>query len=181
MAITSGLPNCSASVQGNIGDYEVGVSWVPVTAHSVSNIDLVRTNGQFPVYIVTKDGIGNIYIDGYFYGYNQTKTCVAPYLFVKSQMKAGDSWVYTDINGNTDVASVVYVGQAASFTVTGTGPHAGQSVTYQNIAKVNYGNTFAIYWSAGNGPIESVNTVDSTIGQPNTWTAYSVTVVPGSP
>jgi hypothetical protein len=177
----SGPPSCAAPVAGNIGDYLAGSTWFPVMDHTVSNTAVARSGGQIPVYVFTKDGIGNVYIDGYYFGANQTKTCVTPYPFVKSQMKAGDSWVYTDINGHTDVATVAFVGQPSSFVVTGNGPHAGQVVTYQNVAKVNYGNAFAIYWSAGNGPVETENLVSSTTGQPNTWTAFAITVTPGSP
>jgi hypothetical protein len=179
--VTSGPPSCAAPVAGNIGDYLAGSTWLPVTDHTVSNTAAARSGGQFPVYVFTKDGLGNVYIDGYFFGFNQTKTCVTPYPFVKSQMKAGDSWVYTDINGHTDVATVAFVGQPSSFVVVGNGPHAGQVVTYQSVAKVNYGNAFTIYWSPGNGPVETENLVNSTTGQPSTWTAYAITVTPGSP
>ena len=181
-SIASSAPNCAASVS-TMGDFSLAGTFPALVADSTAMTSAAANHvtGQTPVYLLTKDAAGNVYIDGYYFGVNNVKKCVTPYVFVKSQMKAGDTWVYTDINGSTQTASVQYAGQPASFTVGGNGPHSGTTTNYPNVSQVNYGSTFTVYWAAGYGPAQTVN-----IGQPAsepfppTWTAYGYTTVPTS-
>jgi hypothetical protein len=173
-------PNCAASLAGNIGDYGLSSARL-IMSNETQTQAQAQFNDQFGSYFLTKDALGNIYVDGYFA--SGKKSCVKPYLLMKSQVTSGDSWVYTDLDGFTQVATVISVGQSASFRVSGGGPHAGQQAgPYANLAVVNYGSTFTLYWAPGLGPVEAVNTVSApaSIG-PMQWTAYSVTPVPGSP
>lgn len=172
-------PNCAASIAGSIGDYDLGSTALPLESNQT--LAQGQSGGQVPFYVVTKDGIGNVYIDGFYL--SSAKSCVVPYLFVKSQLRVGDSWTYTDINGFTQVASVLAVGQTVNFRVTGPGPHGGQQTgPYSNVAVVNYGSTFSVYWAAGLGPVESVNAVQGPFSSSNLqWTAYAITPSSTSP
>ena len=181
-SIATSAPNCAASV-GTLGDFSLGSTFPPLVADSTATSSAAanKVPGQTPVYLLTKDAIGNVYIDGYYFGVNNLKKCVTPYFLVKSQMKAGDTWLYTDINGLTQTATVQYAGQPAAFTVTGTGPHGGMTASYPNVAQVNYGSTFTVYWAAGFGPAQMVNIGEPASSQnPPTWTALGYTTVPNS-
>jgi curli biogenesis system outer membrane secretion channel CsgG len=181
-AVATASPICSSSI-GTLGDFALAAAWPALVAYSTATASASANNvaGQTPEYLVTKDTTGNIYVVGYYFGVNNVKKCVTPYVFVKAQMKAGDSWTYTDINGATQTAAVQYAAQSASFTVTGGGPHSGATSNYATVAQVNYGSTFTVYWAASFGPAQTVNIGQpASAGFPVTWTAFGYTTVPNS-
>lgn len=161
---------------GTFGDYridynEVFEDYTIFQAATFSNVD--------PYYVITKNAAGDVYIVGYTASWNGPETCVTPYLWVKADLRPGDSWQFTDLAGRAYTASVVSVGQTQSFTVTVENadgpPYGGQSFTYSNVAEITYGPAFTMYWAAGYGPVRTENAVDID-GIPFDWTLFGYVV-----
>lgn len=176
---TSESTTCGKSI-GSFGDYEIN-PYVQMADYAIASDPSFKYPGQYPTYVITKDSTGNVYVVGYQAGGGNPIICVAPYVLVKSQMANNETWTYTDINGRSKVATVVEAGPQQSFTVTGNGPHGGQSFVYSNVAEVNYGNEFTVYYAAGYGPVQTINQPQYNSGEPLVWTAYGYVKTAGSP
>jgi hypothetical protein len=174
--------DCSAPLGGN-GNYESDINRVLVPYQSLYT---VQNPGQTPGLVLSKNAIGDVYVVGTIaYGTaSPPVTCVAPYPLAKAQMRAGDSWTYTDGFGVTRTATVVRDHTPATFIVTAPGaPDNGKTTTYPNTAQVSYGSDQVIYWAAGYGPVQVVNAVQHPLGPSETynpWTALNWVLDPNS-
>ena len=169
--------SCGASI-GTFGDYV----WNSIAFFDYS--DLFGYHFSYISLIVTKNFAGDVFVVGYKQGQGQGNHCVTPYLLIKAQLKQGDSWIYTDPGGFTKVATVTFVGQTASFAVSGTPPdppEGGTVTTYQNVAQIEYGTNWTVSYAAGYGPVQSSNLTEPFGSQLiQNLTAYDYQVDPTS-
>lgn len=123
--------------------------------------------------IVTKNSANDLIVDGYVSAGTTLEpgatTCVTPYVLMKSNARAGDTWSYTDIAGRAVTAVVVFDHQPKSYNANG----ATQS--YSSVTEVNYGADFTIDWAQGYGPVQ-VTEHGAQAGEPLSYTAFGYTI-----
>jgi hypothetical protein len=180
---------CSTPVNPVFGEYLVSAATALVD-YATINAYQAAHNGANPLYVVTKNTGGDVYVVGIAtYGQSNTPavSCVTPYLWVRAQMKAGDAWQYVDALGITRTANVTAFSTAQVVTVQcGTCVNNGQQKTYSNVATVVYGGSspYTMLWAGGVGPVQTTNTATlaaAPAGVGATWTASSVILSPNSP
>ncbi|MEA2720666.1 MAG: hypothetical protein QOJ39_2530 [Candidatus Eremiobacteraeota bacterium] len=179
LAISTAVGTACGAALGTFGDYQVAVgpTVVPVT-------DLIVNNAyRFP--LITKNTAGDVYIVGYTTISGTGETCVQPYPIAKATMVKGAGWTFVDIAGVSRTAVVVSDHTTATFTPqTNSGPLP--PVTYTGIvAQVAYGSDNTIYWAAGYGPVQIINTGNAGPGipgqlYPQQLTAHDWTLDPAS-
>jgi hypothetical protein len=175
--------SCSLSISATFGEYAV-TAVTPLVSYSLINAYQSAHAGANPIYVITKASNGNVYIVGTAtYGQSSVPSvsCISPYLWVRSQLRVGDAWNYTDVMGTTSTATVSSI--QPSLVVTAAN---GAQTTYQNVATIVYGsvNPYTIVWVPGTGPVQTTNTValnNAPLGVGLLWTAASVATVANSP
>ena len=182
--------SCIGTVGSAFGEFVLGSNAPALIPTTFSNAYTAAHNGANPLYVVTKNATGDIYIVGTAI-YGQTSTpavqCVTPYVWMKAQVAAGDSWTYTDANGTPGTATVTDIQNSQQISVqSGTnGPNNGKTTAYNFVATVAYSQNselFTMRWVPGVGPVQTTDSTQSAVpGVGQTWTAYVVTISPGSP
>jgi hypothetical protein len=174
LATAAGVTTCSSTL-GSFGDYRVtlGQLVIPTTD--------INVNPAYGTPLISKNAAGDVYVVGYYNLGTGAETCVSPYPIAKAQMVKGTGWTFVDIAGVSRTAVVVSDHQTASFTVQVAG---GATTTYTSIvAQVSYGSDQSIYWAAGYGPVQVINSFTNpggSIQYPPQLTAFNWTLDPSS-
>ena len=162
---------CSSSL-GTFGEYavRVGETIIPNSATFV--------NAAYRSAVISKNAAGDVYVVGYLTG--TTESCVQPYPVAKAQMTKGTGWTFVDVAGVARTAVVVSDHVTASFTTPSVaGP--GTTTTYTGVvAQVSYGSDQTIYWAAGYGPVQTLNTFTNSGQYAAQVTASNWTLDPSS-
>lgn len=182
--------SCVSSVGTAFGEYVLGSNAPALIPNAFANAYIAAHSGANPLYVVTKNPAGDVYIVGTaIYGQNATPSvlCVMPYVWMKASVNTGDSWTYTDAMGTAGTATVTGIQNSQQIAVqSGTsGPNDGKSTAYNYVATVAYSQAsslFTMRWVPGVGPVQTTDSTQSGVpGVGSTWTAYVVTISPGSP
>jgi hypothetical protein len=166
---------CSASL-GTFGDFQAS----PGAAQAIVPYTDIAFNANNANIVVSKNAAGDVYVVGTFTG--GVETCTSPYPIAKAQMVKGTGWTFVDVAGVSRTAVVVSDHATATFTapVSSGGPITNVSTTYTGVvSEVTYGTDQTIYWAAGYGPVQTINTT-TLPNRPSPWTASGWTLDPTS-
>lgn len=182
--------SCTGAVGGSFGEYVLGSNAPALIPAAFANAYIAAHSGANPLYVYSKNAAGDVYIVGTaIYGQNSIPSvqCVTPYVWMKAVVSAGDSWSYTDAMGTPGTATVTEIQNSQQIAVQSgaTGPNNGKTTAYNYVATIAYSQSsslFTMRWVPGVGPVQTTDSTASSVpGVGATWTAYVVTISPGSP